>query len=89
MTAVLTYYKGSFVAALEHLYPDIGLTKDKFLFYNSSNHHLKDFETQKRRLFLVQYARKQGFDPSIPENWHRVLDELKNQPVFIYLFIYH
>jgi hypothetical protein len=84
----LTFYKGSFVAALDHLYPEIGLEIDKFSFFKQNA--FKEWEAQKRRAFFVKFARKMGFDPLVLANWHSAVDSMKGLPVcFRKIFYYY
>eukprot|EP00026_Physarum_polycephalum_P001329 Phypoly_transcript_01330.p1 GENE.Phypoly_transcript_01330~~Phypoly_transcript_01330.p1 ORF type:complete len:878 (+),score=128.72 Phypoly_transcript_01330:456-3089(+) len=65
-TGVMSHYDGSIPKALAELFPDIGISIHGF--HNQSLwHHSADW----RRKFFEIYARNNGFDPLIPENWHK------------------
>eukprot|EP00026_Physarum_polycephalum_P002139 Phypoly_transcript_02143.p1 GENE.Phypoly_transcript_02143~~Phypoly_transcript_02143.p1 ORF type:complete len:817 (+),score=78.77 Phypoly_transcript_02143:221-2671(+) len=57
---LLDYYEGSFVEALLHLYPQIGLDRSAF------------FGTKSVRKFFDEFARENGFDPLVAQNWYQV-----------------
>jgi len=62
-----SYYKGSFVKALMHLYPTIGLVKEEF---SKPRSHWQN--AINRRKFFEDFAHSKGFDPLIPENWYAI-----------------
>lgn len=87
------------------LFPDIGLDQSKFNFQQSIKliiigcliskylqccleywHRLVN-----RRKFFENYAKEQGFDPLVPENWYsqpiQNLMELKVYNLFVFVFI--
>eukprot|EP00026_Physarum_polycephalum_P002504 Phypoly_transcript_02511.p1 GENE.Phypoly_transcript_02511~~Phypoly_transcript_02511.p1 ORF type:complete len:789 (+),score=87.01 Phypoly_transcript_02511:70-2436(+) len=63
-STVMLYYNNSVSRALKDVFPNIGLKKskllDRFLWYNVEN----------RRKFFEKYARQNGFDHSVAENWY-------------------
>lgn len=81
-------YNGSFIKALMHTFPDIGIHESKFttvpsmlqLHYNSFPQTniitmpLENFwlDSSNHRLFLEDFANQMGFDPLIPEYWYSI-----------------
>eukprot|EP00026_Physarum_polycephalum_P001092 Phypoly_transcript_01093.p1 GENE.Phypoly_transcript_01093~~Phypoly_transcript_01093.p1 ORF type:complete len:1197 (+),score=192.21 Phypoly_transcript_01093:78-3668(+) len=63
---VLSNFKGSFVAALVTLFPELSLDESKFLTLKKNFYH----NDENRRRVLEELADKLGFDPLIPENWY-------------------
>jgi len=67
-SSVLNHYEGSFIKALTHLYPDIGLDTTKFRVVRGN--HWADERNQKE--FFDTYAKDNGFDPLVASNWYSV-----------------
>jgi len=65
---MLSYYKGSHIKALVHLYPDIGIDRKKFK-HAPQNYWLA---AHNRRAFFDNFAKLNGFDPLVPANWHKI-----------------
>eukprot|EP00026_Physarum_polycephalum_P002322 Phypoly_transcript_02328.p1 GENE.Phypoly_transcript_02328~~Phypoly_transcript_02328.p1 ORF type:complete len:917 (+),score=144.55 Phypoly_transcript_02328:40-2790(+) len=62
---LMDYYGGSFVKAIETIYPDIG--------FDPSKAYRKRYfwvSQENRTQFFNDYAREKGFDPLVPENWY-------------------
>eukprot|EP00026_Physarum_polycephalum_P001051 Phypoly_transcript_01052.p1 GENE.Phypoly_transcript_01052~~Phypoly_transcript_01052.p1 ORF type:complete len:797 (-),score=76.09 Phypoly_transcript_01052:124-2514(-) len=62
---VIHYHNYSVSSALCDLFPDIGIDRTKF--------HFREFVSitpENRRKVFRSYARDNGFDPLIPENWY-------------------
>eukprot|EP00026_Physarum_polycephalum_P003011 Phypoly_transcript_03020.p1 GENE.Phypoly_transcript_03020~~Phypoly_transcript_03020.p1 ORF type:complete len:828 (+),score=99.94 Phypoly_transcript_03020:42-2525(+) len=59
---IMTNYK-SLPDCLMHLYPNIGIQKEKFF---------AKFPAQDRKLFFDNFAKAQGFDPLVADNWYGV-----------------
>jgi len=69
------YYKGSVIAALMHLFPEVGLDITKF--HSLPRNHWED--ATNRKALLDSFARDQGFDPLIPDNWYKISsDDIKS-----------
>eukprot|EP00026_Physarum_polycephalum_P001959 Phypoly_transcript_01963.p1 GENE.Phypoly_transcript_01963~~Phypoly_transcript_01963.p1 ORF type:complete len:985 (-),score=156.37 Phypoly_transcript_01963:23-2977(-) len=58
------YYNGSVASALTHLYPDVGLDRQKLLAAS-----IFDAPEHRKQLFL-EFAKEKRFDPRVPENWY-------------------
>jgi len=74
ISSVLQYYYGNNLKkALLHVYPNIGLDKNKFnAKYNWTN-------IANRRAYLIDFAKSRGFDPLVFDNWNYVTaSALKN-----------
>jgi len=65
---VLFHYRGNFIKALEHLYPNIGLNSSKFT--SVQTHYWAD--AKNRRSFFDDFAADLNFDPLVPSNWYSV-----------------
>eukprot|EP00026_Physarum_polycephalum_P003023 Phypoly_transcript_03032.p1 GENE.Phypoly_transcript_03032~~Phypoly_transcript_03032.p1 ORF type:complete len:830 (+),score=97.20 Phypoly_transcript_03032:47-2536(+) len=63
--AVLAYM-GGYCKAVMHLYPDIGLDRNKFQQYPNSYW----LDATNRRKFFVEFAKQNGFDPLVAEHWY-------------------
>jgi len=61
---VRKYHKNSLAQALVDLFPNIGLNKSKL-------RKSPWDDVNNRRKFFEIFAKSQGFDPLIPENWHK------------------
>eukprot|EP00026_Physarum_polycephalum_P000389 Phypoly_transcript_00389.p1 GENE.Phypoly_transcript_00389~~Phypoly_transcript_00389.p1 ORF type:complete len:1231 (+),score=194.32 Phypoly_transcript_00389:52-3744(+) len=66
VASILSYYNSSISQALLDLFPNIGL--DEYKFATIPKHYWKDKENRKR--YLEGFAKAQGFDPRVPENWY-------------------
>jgi len=66
--AVLAHHNSSFVNALLQLFPDIGLSVNKFV--TLSRKYWMD-KTNRREVFR-QHARRNCFDPLVADNWYTV-----------------
>eukprot|EP00026_Physarum_polycephalum_P004291 Phypoly_transcript_04309.p1 GENE.Phypoly_transcript_04309~~Phypoly_transcript_04309.p1 ORF type:complete len:715 (+),score=105.32 Phypoly_transcript_04309:82-2145(+) len=66
--SILHYYQESFSNAIFHVYPNIGVRKEKFTIYHVG--HWDEYENRKK--FFDDFAKDHGFDPSIPENWYKI-----------------
>jgi len=64
--SVLSYYEGNLVEALVHLFPEIGIDVPKFV--KMPRKYWEDHHKQ-RELF-IGFAKTQGFDPLVCENWY-------------------
>jgi len=84
--AVLRRYDGKFQKALVDLFPDIGLDINRFS-YVPPNHWL---QPENRRKFFDDFAKFNGFDALIPENWYSVdrqsILSLKNTKSILYYY---
>lgn len=66
---LVSYYSGSYVVALQSLFPNIGLDKDKFSFYPSVKRtHWSD--PTHRTEMLLDFAKHKKFDPLVADNWY-------------------
>eukprot|EP00026_Physarum_polycephalum_P003563 Phypoly_transcript_03576.p1 GENE.Phypoly_transcript_03576~~Phypoly_transcript_03576.p1 ORF type:complete len:754 (+),score=101.52 Phypoly_transcript_03576:123-2384(+) len=65
-TIVGKYFKGSLIRALRHVFPNIGLERDKFF---SRERYFWNHEPNRKQVFL-DYAKRNGFDPLVAENWY-------------------
>lgn len=84
---VLNFYKGSYITALIHLFPEIGLQRNKFPLPQGKWHifdHLSDRgaefwrDSSHRRLFFTRFASAKQFDPLMANNWYHIkLDDIK------------
>ena len=61
----MEHYEKDYRLALIDLFPAIGL---KYSNFTSKRIDLQN--PISRRSFFVNYARKKGFDPLIPDNWY-------------------
>jgi hypothetical protein len=78
--AVLNHYQGSYVKALMHVYPSIGLEEDKFkhlpksmlfpfpLFRTDLRPDYWSIDNQ--RSFFINFSKEHEFDPLVPVNWY-------------------
>jgi len=66
--SVLIYYEGSFIAALQDLYPTLNLDENKFSILP------KNFWTSptNQKQYFVDLAEQIGFDPLIADNWYSI-----------------
>eukprot|EP00026_Physarum_polycephalum_P001342 Phypoly_transcript_01343.p1 GENE.Phypoly_transcript_01343~~Phypoly_transcript_01343.p1 ORF type:complete len:974 (+),score=101.70 Phypoly_transcript_01343:154-3075(+) len=71
ITALLHKYQGSWIKALQHIYPEIGL--DTYKFRNLPRNHWMNVEN--RRHFFDHFAAVNKFDPLVPSNWYSVSRE--------------
>eukprot|EP00026_Physarum_polycephalum_P001637 Phypoly_transcript_01639.p1 GENE.Phypoly_transcript_01639~~Phypoly_transcript_01639.p1 ORF type:complete len:968 (+),score=84.26 Phypoly_transcript_01639:164-3067(+) len=62
--SIVQFYGGELSHCLMQLYPDIGLNKSGFL---KSTLQIRD------RRFFDNFAKQQGFDPLVPDNWYNIL----------------
>jgi len=69
--ALLHMYQGSWVKALLHVYPEIGLNTYKFR--NLPKNHWANIEN--RRQFFDHFAVVNKFDPLVPSNWYSISKE--------------
>eukprot|EP00026_Physarum_polycephalum_P001243 Phypoly_transcript_01244.p1 GENE.Phypoly_transcript_01244~~Phypoly_transcript_01244.p1 ORF type:complete len:1086 (+),score=113.52 Phypoly_transcript_01244:74-3331(+) len=67
--AVLKHYEKSVVKALLHLFPNIGLKKDKFKARSDRDYWQS---IPNRRNFFVDFATTRGLDPLIADMWYSV-----------------
>eukprot|EP00026_Physarum_polycephalum_P004657 Phypoly_transcript_04679.p1 GENE.Phypoly_transcript_04679~~Phypoly_transcript_04679.p1 ORF type:complete len:669 (+),score=68.95 Phypoly_transcript_04679:107-2113(+) len=63
------WYGGKIGHALEHLFPDIGFSKEKYYQYHWTRGKFYE-QSSNRRHFFKQIAKKLGFDPLVAENWY-------------------
>lgn len=101
MAEVLYYHSNSVTKALADLFPDIGL--DILKFRSSITHKFSSIicfiliyflvgsfgSKDQRREFFENYAKDNGFNSTIAENWYsqQVLNNLMHVKVFF--FFYH
>jgi hypothetical protein len=79
--------------ALIDLFPNIGLEKELFSsmplsFFSNVTNILKDWEynLQNRREFFEKYAKHNGFNPLVPDNWYSVnRKSIESTLVFLHL----
>jgi hypothetical protein len=81
---VISYHDNSLIKALQDLFPDIGLKKEKLsklcmplysrcTFYSYlylKNNAARWNDPQQRRKLFDKYAHENGFDPLHPESWY-------------------
>jgi hypothetical protein len=65
----LAHQNGSFVKILSRVFPDVNFDSTKFAVL-SSKFFFFWHEVKNRRKFFDSFAREQGFDPLIAENWY-------------------
>eukprot|EP00026_Physarum_polycephalum_P005007 Phypoly_transcript_05033.p1 GENE.Phypoly_transcript_05033~~Phypoly_transcript_05033.p1 ORF type:complete len:665 (+),score=73.56 Phypoly_transcript_05033:296-1996(+) len=81
---VMPFYQNRLPGALLDVFPKIGLERSRF--------HAKSpwAEESNRRKFLEEYARENGFDPFIPENWYsQPLSQLTDTKYASNVMYYH
>eukprot|EP00026_Physarum_polycephalum_P001094 Phypoly_transcript_01095.p1 GENE.Phypoly_transcript_01095~~Phypoly_transcript_01095.p1 ORF type:complete len:1190 (+),score=164.67 Phypoly_transcript_01095:101-3670(+) len=80
--ALVLHYHRDYISALLHVYPDVGLVRDKFASWNYWR------EAANRRNFFNKIAESRSFDPLAPENWYpftqRQISELEDGPAVLH-----
>eukprot|EP00026_Physarum_polycephalum_P000668 Phypoly_transcript_00669.p1 GENE.Phypoly_transcript_00669~~Phypoly_transcript_00669.p1 ORF type:complete len:889 (+),score=100.09 Phypoly_transcript_00669:213-2879(+) len=70
-TGIMKEFRGSFIRALQDVFPAIQLNTSKFSIPGKKHWRVE----RNRKSFFEQYAKDNGFDPLVAENWYAVRSE--------------